>query len=61
MVYVAHFVDEGDLGSKSADEGGVVWPDVFGEGGSVVKKALCVPCEWFSRCVQDVGGGYEDC
>ena len=58
---MARFAGEVGFGSKDADEGGVVWPDVFGEGGSVVKKALCVTCEWFSRCVQDVGGGYEDC
>lgn len=58
---MAHFVGEGNFDSNGADKGGVVWPDAFGEGGSVVGEAACVPCEWFSRCVQDVGGGYEDC
>ena len=36
---MARFASEGDFGNNDADEGGVVWPDVFGEGGSVVKKA----------------------
>ena len=58
---VERFTGDGSFGNKGADEGGVVWPDVFGEGGSVVGEAEYVPYEWFSRCIQDVGGGYEDC
>jgi len=54
---VERFAGDGSFGNKGADEG----PDVSGEGGSVVGEVEYVPYEWFSRCVQDFGGGYEDC
>lgn len=37
------FASDGSFGNKGADEGGVIWPDVFGEGGSVVGKVEHVP------------------
>jgi hypothetical protein len=45
------FASEGGFGDKGADEGGVVPPDVFGEGGAVVGEAEYVLCQWFSRCI----------
>ena len=38
---MVRFAGEGDLGIKDADEGSVVWADVFDEGGSVVGRVEC--------------------